>query len=319
VEQPTSTTSGEGPEDDSAAHRLTPAQAEAFATDGYLLVKGVVSPSLVARALDAADQMISEYEAEKPEKHGGVYTIISTLLKSGHTNGAIDQLMDHPALFPILLDLMGPYITIMGSQIYVRYPSLHAADPSRMLSDWHTDAGPSLGQIHVTEDSLPINLKVQFFLTDIQADNSANFCVVPGSHRTALPTKAERALEPGWPRDARQLLVEAGDVAIFPNTLWHGVSSNQQESNVRRSLTFRYGQMWSRPCTLSSTLPPPPPRVALSPARLRNTPGTDDVLRTLADLDLAVLLSWTRRLSGLPPERSRASDPAKAKAARRYG
>ena len=77
----------------------------------------------------------------------GVYTIISTLLKSGHTNGAIDELMvnmmdyinvlstmdfilklmdfinwmlqDHPSLLPTLLDIMGPYIQIMGSQIYV--------------------------------------------------------------------------------------------------------------------------------------------------------------------------------------------------------
>ena len=237
----------EGDAGDGSDQRLTSAQARSFATDGFLHLKHAIPPELVARALGAVDHMISEYEAERPGKHGGVYTIIATLLKSGHTNGAIDELMDHPALFPILLDLMGPYIQIMGSQIYVRYPQLGAADPTRMLSGYHTDAGPSLGQIHVTEDSLPINLKVQFFLTDIVAEDRANFCVVPGSHRTPLPSKAERDLEPGWPSGGQQLLVEAGDIVIFPNTLWHGVASNQQEDNVRRSLTFRYGQMWSRP------------------------------------------------------------------------
>ena len=237
----------EGDAGDASDRRLTSAQARSFASDGFLHLKHAIPPKLVERALGAVDQMISEYEAERPGKHGGVYTIIATLLKSGHTNGAIDELMDHPALFPILLDLMGPYIQIMGSQIYVRYPQLGAADPTRMLSGYHTDAGPSLGQIHVTEDSLPINLKVQFFLTDILAEDRANFCVVPGSHRTPLPSKAERDLEPGWPSTGQQLLVEAGDIVIFPNTLWHGVASNQQEDNVRRSLTFRYGQMWSRP------------------------------------------------------------------------
>ena len=29
------------------------------------------------------------------------------------------MLQDHPSLLPTLLDIMGPYIQIMGSQIYV--------------------------------------------------------------------------------------------------------------------------------------------------------------------------------------------------------
>lgn len=134
-----------------------------------------------------------------------------------------------------------------------------------MLSQWHTDAGPSLGQIHVTEDSLPINLKVQFFLTDIPTEDSANFCVVPGSHRMVLTPPGERG--PGWPVGDMQLLVRAGDVAIFPNTLWHGVASNQQVDNLRRSLTFRYGQMWSRPYDYQVC--PPSVIDRLSPRRRR--------------------------------------------------
>ena len=43
-------------------------------------------------------------------------------------------------------------------------------------------------------------------------------------------------------------------VAIFPNTLWHGVAPSfaldEEGQGVRRSVTLRYGQMWSRPYLL---------------------------------------------------------------------
>ena len=75
------------------AHRLTAAREATFRTDGFLLLSSIIQPDLVASALDAVDQMIYEYEQEKPQARGSVYTIISTLLKSGHTNNAFDQLM----------------------------------------------------------------------------------------------------------------------------------------------------------------------------------------------------------------------------------
>ena len=53
--------------------------------------------------------------------------------------------------------------------------------------DWHTDAGPSLQRIRVTEDSLALNFKIQFFLTDMKKKNLANFCLVPGSHKISFP------------------------------------------------------------------------------------------------------------------------------------
>ena len=136
------------------------------------------------------------------------------------------------------MGLMGPYLQLMGTQIYVR-PAGREAD-----FRWHTDAGRSLQQIRVTEDSLPLNFKVQFFLTDIPALDRANFCLVPGSHRHEFP---EAGFAAGTdPAGAIQLRVQAGDAAIFPHNLWHSVAPNHGDA-VRRSVTFRYGQMWCRP------------------------------------------------------------------------
>ena len=52
-------------------HRLTAAQEETFRTEGFLLLRNIIPPNLVVSALDAVDQMIYEYEQQKPAAHGG--------------------------------------------------------------------------------------------------------------------------------------------------------------------------------------------------------------------------------------------------------
>jgi len=225
-------------------NRLTKAMRQRWQEQGYLHLKNVISQTEVVGYREAVDEVIGQYEADNPRvREEGGYPISATLFR---TSG-LDRLMDHPNLFGIILDLMGPYLQIMGSEIYVRYPG------GKTLG-WHTDAGRSLGQIRVTPDSLALNFKIQFFLTDIPTEDHANFCLVPGSHRHTMPQAG-----PGqgsvhgknWqvkttPPGAIQMIVEAGDCAIFPNTLWHAVSQNNSDV-VRRSFALRYGQMWCRP------------------------------------------------------------------------
>ena len=166
-------------------NQLSKSMRQQWQEQGYLHLKNVIPKDEAAGYLDAANEVIAKYEAKYPEvREKGVYTIIQTLFR---TNG-IDGLMDHPNLFGIILDLMGPYLQIMGSQIYVRYPN----DKSDNLIGWHTDAGRSLAQIRVTPDSLPLNFKIQFFLTDIPHENCANFCLVP---RQPSPPNAQRVAQ----------------------------------------------------------------------------------------------------------------------------
>ena len=220
-----------------SVNRLTNSQRQQWVEEGYLHLKNIIPRDEAAEYLDAANECIERYEKENPAvREKGVYTIIQSLERTSR----IDPLMDHPNLFPIILDLMGPYLQIMGSQIYARYPS-HSNDH---LLDWHTDAGPSLRQVRVAPDSLPLNFKIQFFLTEIPEENHANFMVVPGAHRREFPNEG---LSKGQnPPGAIQLIAEPGDCAIFPNSLWHAVAPNHSDT-VRRSITFRYGQMWCRP------------------------------------------------------------------------
>jgi hypothetical protein len=222
-------------------NRLNDEQRQHWEDQGYLHLKNIVPREEISTCLSAVDQLLEQHEHDNPaDREKGAYVISQALFRTA----ALDHLMDHSNLIGILLDLMGPYLQILGSEVYVRYPG-------GKMPRWHLDAGRSIGQVRVTPDSLPINFKIQFFLTDIPAENHANFSLVPGSHRHPMPKKEGR-LGTNWgiggtdPPGAIQMIAEAGDCAVFPNTLWHAVSANES-ADVRRSFTLRYGQMWCHP------------------------------------------------------------------------
>ena len=100
-------------------NRLSKSMRQQWMEQGYLHVKNAISREEAAGCLEAANEVIERFEAEHPElREKGGYPIMQTLFRSQ----GFDELMDHPNLFGIILDLMGPYLQIMGSEIYVRYP-----------------------------------------------------------------------------------------------------------------------------------------------------------------------------------------------------
>ena len=215
--------------------RLTDNMRRDWVEKGYILLKGALTRDQVAGYLSATDEVVAKYRETHPEAcEQDALNIIQTVERSPN----FDSLIDHPSTFGVIVDLMGPYLQIMGTVIYVRYPS------GDMPFGWHTDGGASLREFRVAPDSRPLNFKIQYFLTDISADNRANFCFVPGSHRRDFPE--EGFAKGAWPEGGVQLVAEAGDAVIFTYGLWHGVAPNEGE-DVRRSVTFRYGQLWSRP------------------------------------------------------------------------
>ena len=219
---------------------LTDVQQKVWQTEGYLIIKNVLSPAEIETLLAAVDSAIETYIQETPGLQGnnrfgkGAYTIIRAIERTD----ALDPLTDHPRTFGTILSLMGPYLQIMGTQIYVRHPDVEA------LMGFHTDAGPSLQRIHPHPDSLPLQFKIQFFLTDLTEPDQGNFMCVPGSHKVDFPENGFKKGE--YPKGAIQVIAEAGDAVIFPWALWHGVGPNRTD-RIRKSVTFRYGQMWSRP------------------------------------------------------------------------
>jgi ectoine hydroxylase-related dioxygenase (phytanoyl-CoA dioxygenase family) len=206
---------------------LTDKQKKQWKEDGYLVLKGILSSEEIENLTDVVDEM---YEAHlqqpdvKPEAGLDRRNVMEE-------HDIFVDLMDHPATFPIALELMSPYIHLSMSEVIVR-----PTDPEGK-GLLHTDGGQAMRQIRVSESSLPFQIKFQYFLTDLPEPDMGNFTVVPGSHNRSFP---EGGFEEGpYLPEALPLCVEAGDVAIFPHAMWHGFVANRSDK-PRKTLIYCY-------------------------------------------------------------------------------
>ncbi len=221
---------------------MTPDEKERFFHDGYLCIPDVLTPdqveTLKAHVQDIVqDALATKTELREAVYHSGSFKVDNALKRSN----VFDFLIDHPKVFGKLVSIIGNHIQLMGSEIFVRGPSEQA------ITGFHTDLGEAMQQILPTQDNLMIQVKAQFFLTDLSTPDTSNFVVIPGSHRQRVPTPnvdcmVDHINDGTVPKNARQILAKPGDVVIFPWTLWHAVGPNRTD-RTRFSVTLRYGQL----------------------------------------------------------------------------
>ncbi len=216
---------------------------------GYLLLEQVLSPSDTTHLLDKVNEVLEFYDKKQLFSQqsamgsgGAAHEEVRAfkIARAITETDALDSLLDHPVTFPWLLTFLGPYLQVLGTEIFVRR-SGQGAEP---LVEWHTDGGPAMSGFLPSPGSPVLQMKAQFFLTDLSEFDSGNFMLVPGSHRTPFPIHESLFASP--PAGAIQLRVRAGDVLFFPWSLWHAVAPNRS-GHTRQSVTLRYGPMWSRP------------------------------------------------------------------------
>ena len=210
--------------------KLTADQEASWASDGYLVLRQVFPRPRVQKIRKALDAL----HAKSRRRTGEVRMDIRNILPESPT---FIDLIDPREIFPAVLQLLGPYIQLSMAQALVRPPSLK--DDGYV----HADGGQAMTRIRVTETSLPLQLKIQYFLTDVKGQNRGNFIVYPGSHMRPFPGAGTR-IDPATPGGV-QLEVQAGDAAVFPHALWHGVAPNRG-SRARKSLIYCYSQMCFR-------------------------------------------------------------------------
>lgn len=229
---------------------LTEAQREQWAVDGYLQLEGALSPAEVAFFSDLLDNTVrtqpgyepapaiqrGHYEWKLPDQNKDAFMDRRDLLPY---HQAFIDLIDRPAIFDLILDLMGPYIQFSMSQAIIR------ASTDMFPGYIHTDGGEAQKSIRVTETSRPLAVKVMYLLTDVTAQDSGNFTILPGSHLRPFPERAERIPGPKSPGTV-PLLGKAGDAYVFPHAIWHGPSPNHS-GKARKTILYNYCQMFMKP------------------------------------------------------------------------
>jgi len=219
---------------------ITQAQRDQFGRDGYLVFPGALSPSELGRIEGAVDRLYDRdvMQSDKPDPKRRM-----DALGVLHEDQVFIDLIDHPSMFGVVLDLLGPYI-----QFGLATATVHPPNPV-FTGFLHIDGGPHLQRIRVSETSWPLQVKVLWFLSDVSKPDMGNIVFVPGSHLRPFPEEGgfnefgelPSAETPG----TTQVLARAGDALVFTHSLWHGGAANLS-TVTRKNIQYGYNQMFFR-------------------------------------------------------------------------
>lgn len=221
---------------------LTKDQRKQWKTEGYIVLKEVLSSEEVHALKTTVDEMDAEFRKGENVTADSVFDKRNVM----EDNDIFVDLMDHPVTFPIVRELIGDFIQLSMSEVIVRPPN--PKDQGYL----HTDGGQAMRTIRVSRSSSPLQVKIHYFLTDLEHPDSGNFTIVPGSHNRTFPETGVK--EGPYIPEAVQLCVKAGDAAVFPHALWHGVVANRSEQ-PRKTLIYCYSHQCFRPFDYEKATP----------------------------------------------------------------
>jgi len=228
---------------------LTDEEMTTYDQQGYLHLRAVFSPDEVARGLRVIDELAAA-QAPGLDTHASFLSFDHTVRVRNAVAYApgLDYFLDHPRLIGPLMSLLNGNIHVLGTDAIVR------SVRDEVLEPWHTDGGEYLQRFRLVPGTPNLQVKAQIFLTDVTQSNSGNFLLVPGSHHEPpsrqtylceIPELDEPMRRGELPPGAVEIMASAGDVLLFPFSLWHAVAPNRVRP--RKTFIFRYGQLWHRP------------------------------------------------------------------------
>jgi ectoine hydroxylase-related dioxygenase (phytanoyl-CoA dioxygenase family) len=224
---------------------ITEAQQRQFDEDGFIIVEDALSSEEVERLIAVVDELDARYRKEKDIPPGDPFQVRNALAH----HDELFRLVDHPVMFPLVVDVLGVNIQIRTSHMDVRPPNppeharqtLGAKDS---FFPWHSD-GPNFGY-PITNGAVPfVEVKVGYYLTDLTAHNSGAICVVRGSHRRS-PEFINHPDHPLDPRDIVEVNVKPGTAMLWRTALWHCLTPNLSQ-RTRKCLYYGYHYRWIRP------------------------------------------------------------------------
>lgn len=211
------------------------ALAGQFEEDGYLILRNVLSQDQVAELNGAVDRILSE------EKESLSYNIYNSVER----DSSILSLIAHPAILPLMVNVMGYNIQLHISHLTVRKPN--PADLKTETSsfiNWHQD-GPYPNFPRINGLTATYYVKVCYILSDMSEPDRGNTKIIPGSHK--WPNFHPVQTDVNVPLEGEmQVCGKPGDVFIFAQNLWHAGSPNRSDF-TRRQLFIGYSPIWIRP------------------------------------------------------------------------
>ncbi len=219
------------------AVRLSEEQRASFEETGYLVVEAALPGALTARLRKRALALYDAGRAELGLGPNDFWELRNCLVRD---DGFLD-LLDWPATFPLVVDLLGWNLQLATSHLTVLPPAAPGTERTRR-GGWHRDGGTSATEM--AEPHPRLFIKVAYWLSDTRDSESGAMRLIPGSHRLIgrPPTLAGQE----EPVGALDLRVRAGDAVLFEQRTWHARGNNYSDQ-PRIGLFMGYCYRWIRP------------------------------------------------------------------------
>lgn len=218
---------------------LTPAQVEAYARDGYLVLEGRVSPEVIAACHAEIDRIRNEArnltahtdQIDLEDSHTPNDPRIRRIKLPHKQSPVFDDLMRSDAILAPVRDLIGPNLRLQTSKLNMKSARYGAP------VDWHQD----WAFYPYTNDDI---LAVGVFLDDVGEENGP-LMVFPGTHRGPVHDHHSGGYFAGTmsldaaglePRDAVRVMAPAGSISIHHVRIVHGSDLNR--SSRDRAVLF---------------------------------------------------------------------------------
>ena len=201
-------------------------QWETFLEDGIIIIENALSQTEVEELLAAVDRTVET----DPRYEPGSFLSIQNFVER---DPVLTNLIDHQRHIGYGYDLYGEQLKLQLSELFLRTPG------GGHNNRWHPDGARAL-PYQIFSPTLPLQIKVGYWLTDLSQPKMGNFVFMPGSHRQQYFEGYDT--HDSLPNE-KILQVSPGAMTIMHGSIWHRVEAN--ESNItRKNLFLAYCPSW---------------------------------------------------------------------------
>ncbi len=214
----------------SSSYRKAPSgfttdQWEEFMREGFLTIENALTEDEIDYYVDAIDRCCANDSTWEP---GAFYGPTNAVEKDPVLAG----LIDHPRHVGYFYDLYGELLKLHLSQICLR-------PTGGTHSKWHQD-GPRTLPYRVFAPTLPMQVKISYWLTDLPRPKMGNFVYMPGSHNTdRFDAYNTHESVPG----EKITCPPRGTITLMHCNLWHRVEPNESDV-LRKNIFLAYCPSW---------------------------------------------------------------------------
>jgi ectoine hydroxylase-related dioxygenase (phytanoyl-CoA dioxygenase family) len=221
--------------------RLTEEQRQAFAEDGYLVVRDALDGESVECLLAEADKLAAPF-LNKPELANKPEYNHLDLRRGLLKEKALLSLVANSTTVPLVVQLLSPNIHLHSTTVIYKRPE--APDAPSFRRGWHRD-------IRIPKDlghaQLPlVGIKVCYCLTDFHNPNCGMTLMARGTHLRTEPLKLLKGEVDPLGVEVKDLQLNAGDALFFENRIFHTAAPNRSE-RTSKVVIYGYSYRWMKP------------------------------------------------------------------------